>query len=164
MPKVDLDVVKAILNRNLDQKDQVHKILGALETEIRRAEEENEKPPPVKKQWIAMVSDPEGKFKDEELVGWVMQIPEDANPYSTIERVWKASFAYNANRRGKKIEVETVGESCEMVPARFFKEEEVWVKTKLPIMFLPIKNRLPDASEIPDEGEIEDNSDYTEET
>ncbi len=37
----------------------------------------------------------------------------------------------------------TVGESLENVPAKFFKEADVWVKTKTPVLVLKTDNEIP---------------------
>jgi hypothetical protein len=39
--------------------------------------------------------------------------------------------------------VKTVGEAIENVPAKFFKEAELWVKTKTPVLVLKTNNEIP---------------------
>ncbi len=36
-----------------------------------------------------------------------------------------------------------MGEAIENVPAKFFKETEVWVKTKTPVLVLKTDNEIP---------------------
>ena len=68
---------------------------------------EDEKPPAQKKQFVILVSDPDGQMPEQELAGWVLQIPEEASPRSLQERVHKAAYDFNATRRGRKLPVET---------------------------------------------------------
>jgi hypothetical protein len=60
-----------------------------------------------------------------------------------MERVHKAAYDFNASRRGRKLPVETIGEAFESVPAKNFKDVEVWVKTKTPVLVLSTDNKLP---------------------
>ena len=101
------------------------------------------KPPAAKKQFVILVSDPEGKLPEKELTGWVVQIPEDASPYTATDRIFKGSYDYNASKKGRLYPAKTVGEALENVPAKFFKEAEVWVKNKIPVLVLKTDNQIP---------------------
>ena len=37
----------------------------------------------------------------------------------------------------------TVGEAIENIPAKFFREADVWVKTKTPVLVLRTDNEIP---------------------
>ena len=39
--------------------------------------------------------------------------------------------------------VETIGEACEAVTAKFFKEQNIWVKTKVPVFAVATANKIP---------------------
>ena len=39
--------------------------------------------------------------------------------------------------------VETIGEACEIVPAKLFKEQNVWIKSKVPLLIVPVHNKVP---------------------
>jgi hypothetical protein len=39
--------------------------------------------------------------------------------------------------------VETIGEACEIITAKFFKEQNVWVKSKTPLLIIPVENKIP---------------------
>ena len=60
-----------------------------------------------------------------------------------LERIAKAAYDFNASRRGRALPVKTVGEAMETVPAKNFKEVELWVKTKTPVQVLSTDNVLP---------------------
>ena len=143
MAKIEIAKVADILRQNITEPATMRRIIEQLNkvTEEVAASEE-EKLPAQKKQFVILVSDPEGHIT-EELAGWVLQIPEEASPLSVQERVYKATFDFNATRRGRKLPAETMGEAFESVPARNFKDVEVWVKTKTPVLVLTTDNRLP---------------------
>ena len=42
--------------------------------------------------------------------------------------------------------VKTVGEAIENVPAKLFKESDVWVKTKTPVLVLRTDNEIPNTN------------------
>ena len=111
---------------------------------VLEAEASEEKPPPVKKQWCIMISDPEGRLPEgEDFVGWVLQIPESESVMTTEERVHRAAYDFNATKRGRLLPATTVGEAMENVAAKHFKEAECWVKSKTPILMLRTDNKIP---------------------
>lgn len=144
MSKIEVAQVADILRKSQLEPAAMRRILEAINkiTEEAAAAEE-EKPAPVKKQFVILVSDPEGHIPVAELAGWVLQIPEEASPLSLQERINKAAADFNATRRGRKLPVETVDEALESVPAKNFTEVEMWVKTKQPVLVLTTDNKLP---------------------
>ncbi len=144
MAKIEIAKVADILRQNQLEPAVMRRILEQINkvTEEAAAAEE-EKPPAQKKQFVILVSDPDGQMPEHELAGWVLQIPEEASPLSLQERVHKAAYDFNASRRGRKLPVETMGEAFENVPAKNFKEVEVAVKTKTPVLVLSTDNKLP---------------------
>lgn len=108
-----------------------------------KAAEKPEKQPQVKKQWVVMVSDPAGKLEGIDLVGWVFQIPEEDSPATTQGRIHEAAYAYNRSKRGRLHPVQTIGEAVENVKGGQFKEQELWVKTKTPVLVLRTDNEIP---------------------
>ena len=143
MPKVDLDIVKFILQRNELDVRKVSQIMDDIEVELTNQVDE-ERPPPVKKQFVMMVSDPEGELEGKNYTGWVLQIPEEDSPYVSEERLIKGAYEYNATKKGRRMPVKSVGEACEVVPARIYKEQNIWVKTKEPVLIVRSNNVLPD--------------------
>ena len=104
---------------------------------------EEEKPPALKKQMVLLVSDPADRLPKSDFVGWVLQIPESESPASIQERVLKGTYDYNASKKGQLYPAKTVGDALEDVPARFFREVELWVKTKNPVVVLRTDNEIP---------------------
>lgn len=143
MPKVDIDLVKLVLQRNELDVRQVSQILEEINVEMAAMVEGEEKPPPIKKQFAILVSDPDGKLEGQNMTGWVLQIPEEDSPYVTNERLIKSAYEYNASPRGRRIPVKSIGETCEVVTAKFTKENNVWIKTKEPVLVVTTNNKLP---------------------
>jgi hypothetical protein len=143
MAKVDLDLVKFILQRNELEARQVARILEDLESELKILQEENPPAPKLAKQYAILVSDPENRMPAVDLVGWVLQIPEEDSPATAEERIHRGAYDFNATPKGRRIPVQSVGEACEAVPSRILKEHNVWVKTKEPVLVLRTDNTIP---------------------
>lgn len=143
MPKADLDLVKYILQQHEFDTRQIASILEDIEREINIQKEENPPAPAVKKQHCILISDPEGDLPEKDLVGWVVQIPEEDSPATVEERLFRSSYEFNATPKGRRMPVQSVGEACEVVPARIHKEQSIWVKTKEPVLMLRTSNKIP---------------------
>ncbi|MCZ6674034.1 MAG: hypothetical protein O7C75_13975 [Verrucomicrobia bacterium] len=142
MAKVDTELIRLILQRNELDIRVVSRIMDDIEIELKNQVDED-RPPPIKKQWCVLISDPQGSLQGKDHTGWVVQIPEDDSPATTQDRLINAAYDYNASPKGRKIPVQTIGETCEVVPARFFKEQGAWVKTKVPVLMLTTDNKIP---------------------
>lgn len=142
MAKVDLELVKMVMTRNLPDERVVSSVIEELKREL-AAQQDEPKAPQVKKQFVMMVSDPSESLPQKELVGWVFQIPEEDSPALTQEKIVKAAYDFNASPKGQRMPVETVGEACEVVGPKFFKEQNLWVKTKEPVWIIPTNNKIP---------------------
>lgn len=146
--KIDVEKVKTLVadaGRSVQvPPDELAKLIRRLQDMLPEPEAEEEKPPAQKKQYVILVSDPLHQIEaGAELAGWVLQIPEDASPLSLHERIQKAAYDFNASRRGRKLPVQTVGETLESVPAKSLKEVELWCKTRMPVLVLTTNNELP---------------------
>ena len=143
MPKIDVNQVADILKRNEVEPSILKQIVSEMQA-LLEAEAGEEKPPPVKKQWCIMISDPEGRLPEgEDFAGWVLQIPESESVMTTEERVRRAAYEFNATKRGRLLPATTVGEAMENVAAKHFKEADCWVKTKTPVLMLKTDNKIP---------------------
>jgi hypothetical protein len=145
MAKVDLEIVAEVLKENELDPATVDRIVRQLAHAAEKAAEEAaaEREPVTRKQWVIVLSDPHDELPDEDMVGWVLQIPENDSPATAVERVVKAAHAFNATRRGRKNPARSIAEACEVVGAKFLKEQNVAVKTKLPVTALKSDNVLP---------------------
>ena len=139
-------VEKAAKSVGIDDEKR-HELIAML-ADMLAPEDDEPKPPPVKKQWCILVSDPVGKLAGVDLAGWVLQIPEDESVQTTEERVFRAAYDFNATKRGRLMPVQTVGEAVEHVAAKHFKEAQVWVKTREPVLVLRTNNEIPKTPDV----------------
>lgn len=144
--KVDIDLVKMILQRNNIDTNKVNDIIREV-AEQTETELSEEKPPVTKKQFVILVSDPKGILAEHDLIGWVCQIPEEDSPSATAERIIRAAYDFNTTPKGRRLPLESVGEACEVVPTRILKEHNIWVKTKEPILIVTTDNVIPRETE-----------------
>jgi hypothetical protein len=143
MPKIDVNKVAEILKKNQLDPAVLRRVIEEMNLVVQPDPGEEDKPPPIKKQFVILVSDPEGKMPKDDLVGWVLQIPEDDSPATTAERVYRAAYEFNASKKGRLMPATTVGDTIENVPAKHFKEANAWVKTKTPVLLVRTDNEIP---------------------
>ena len=142
MPKIDVNKVAEILKKNQVDPKILRQIVEEMNI-LAQAESDEEKPPAVKKQWAILISDPEGRLPTTDFAGWVLQIPEDESVATTQDRIFRAVYEFNTTKKGRLLPSKTVGEALENVPAKFFKEADVWVKTKTPVLVMKTNNEIP---------------------
>ena len=143
MAKIEVNQVAEILKKHKIEPSVLREIVEEMNEVTGPTADEDIKPPAPKKQFVVLLSDPSGKLPSKELTGWVVQIPEDASPYSTTDRIFKGAYDFNASKRGRLLPVKSVGEALESTGAKYFKEAELWVKTKLPVAVVVTDNILP---------------------
>lgn len=142
MPKIDVSKVAEILKKNQIDPALLRRVIEEMNLAV-QPDAGEEKPPAIKKQFVFLLSDPDGRMPKHDFVGWVLQIPEEESPATTLDRVFRSSYDFNTTQKGRLLPVKTVGEAIENVPAKFFKETEVWVKTKTPVLVIKIDNDIP---------------------
>jgi hypothetical protein len=142
MPKIEVNQVAEILKRSDIEPSTLRQIIEELNL-IAQPEVDEEKPPAVKKQHCIVISDPKGTLPDAEYTGWIVQIPEDASVMSTLERLHKAAYEFNTTKKGRLLPAKTIADAVENVPAKHFKEQQIWIKTKEPVFMLRTNNEIP---------------------
>lgn len=140
--KADLELVKMVLQRNELSIRKTAEIMEELQNEL-NADQDEQKPPPVKKQFVILVSDTEGVLDGKDLTGWVIQIPEEDSPSIAEERLIQSVYDYNVTPKGSRLPVKSIGEACEVVPPRITKEHSVWIKSKEPLLVVRTNNEIP---------------------
>jgi hypothetical protein len=143
MPKIDVSKVAEILKKNHLEPAMLRRVIEEMNLAVQPDGGDEEKPPAVKKQFVILVSDPDGKWPKHDFAGWVLQIPESESPATTQERVHRGAYDYNTTKKGQLYPARTMGEAIENIPAKFFKETDVWVKTKTPVLVLKTSNQIP---------------------
>jgi hypothetical protein len=146
MPKIEVNKVAEILKKNDISPAIMRRVIEEMNLAVQPDEGEEEKPPAVKKQFVILVSDPEGRLPKNDFVGWILQIPDTESVATTLDRVFRSSYDFNTTKKGRLLPVKTVGEAMEHVPAKAFKEADVWVKTKTPVLVLRTNNEIPKES------------------
>jgi hypothetical protein len=143
MAKIDVSKVAEILKKNQIDPSVLRRVIEEMNLAVQPDPGDDEKPPAVKKQFVVLLSDPEGRMPKNDFVAWVLQLPENESPATTAERVFRSAYDYNTTKKGRLHPVKTVGEALENVPAKHFKEAEVWVKTKVPVLVVKTDNEIP---------------------
>jgi hypothetical protein len=138
--KIEIESVKMVLQRqdNIDVKT-VSKIIE----ELMIGQEEEDKVPPVKKQFVFMLSDPKGELERKDFVGWVLQIPEGDSPMAAEEKIVKSAYEFNITPKGRRMPLKTIAEVCEHVSGRITKEQGLWIKTKEPVYVIITNGKIP---------------------
>lgn len=145
MPKIEVNKVAEILKKNELSPATLRRVIEEMNLAVQPDPGAEETPPAVKKQFVILVSDPQGIMPTRDLVGWVLQIPENESVATTQDRIDRAAYDFNTTKRGRLLPVKTHGEAIETIPAKAFKEADVWVKTKTPVLVLRTDNEIPKA-------------------
>lgn len=143
MPKIDVSKVAEIMKKNEVDPAVLRRVVEEMNLAAQPEGGDEEKPPSVKKQFVILLSDPDGKMPKYDFVGWVLQIPENESVATTQERIFRGCYDYNASKKGRLMPIRTVGEGLQNVPAKYFKEADVAVKTKTPVLVLKTDNEIP---------------------
>jgi hypothetical protein len=143
MAKIDVNKVAEILKKNQLHPNLLRQIVEEMNI-LTQADSDEEKPPAVKKQFAVLVSDPNSLIpKDAEFVAWVAQIPESENIKTVETRLRTAAYEFNTTKKGRLHPVITVGEAFMHVAPKHFKEVDLSVKTKEPVLVLITNNKIP---------------------
>lgn len=148
MAKIEVNQVAEIIKKHPDiPPATLREIIEEMNEATQPDAYDDIKPPAPKKQFVFILSDATGKIRERidanNLVGWVVQIPENASPFSTMDRVFKGAYDFNASKKGRLLPVKSIGEALESVSAKYFKEAELWAKTKMPVAIVVTDNVLP---------------------
>ena len=156
---VKLQAVIAALEKTVEDQEKIDEILDLLSSatvavdEAAKTEEvapdaaeetgnDEENEPKPKQQYVIVVSDP-NKLITRTLVGWVLQIPEDEDVSKTVEFIKTGAYNFNASKKGQKYPVSSIGQAIGNVPNKFFKSNNLKIKTKEPIEIITTDNVLP---------------------
>lgn len=143
MSKIPIELVAAAMKQAHVDPIKLKAVIELINSEMAAQEKDDDSPPQVKKQFVVLVSDPEGKLPKDDFVAWVLQLPENESPATTQDRINRAVYDFNASKKGRMLPAKTVGDALENVAAKHFKEVELWVKTKTPVLMLRTDNEIP---------------------
>lgn len=136
MAKVDIELVEMVLQRADLGAQKTSQIMEDIKFESKQKDNDGEKEPAAKKQFVIVVNDPYGKIGETgfEYQGWVVQIPEDDAPQTVIAKINQASSDFNLTPKGRRMPLKTVAEFFEFGSQKINKESKLWVKTKEPVL------------------------------
>jgi hypothetical protein len=80
MPKIDVNKVAEILKKNHIDPAVLRRVVEEMNLAVQPDPGEGDAAPPVKKQYIILISDPQERMPKGDFTGWVLQIPEDESP------------------------------------------------------------------------------------
>ena len=140
----------------LTQKGVEQPKVKDIMSEIKRLEDEEAERAKLqsasrkKKKMVLVASDTDDRFMQVvDCPVWVLQMNEEDNHTDVIEKINSATYAYNNDvlngkkKNSRKNPVYKVSESLEQVTAKYFKEEEISVKTKEPTVIVRTDNQIP---------------------
>ena len=142
MSKIQVSKVAEILKKNQLDPALLRRAVEEMNLATQSVDDE-EKAPTVPKQFVVVISDPEGRMPKDDFAAWVLQIPEEESPATTLDRLYRGAYDYNVSKKGRLYPAKTVGEALENVPAKFFKEASLWVKTKTAVLVVRSDNEIP---------------------
>ena len=144
MAKVDIELVKVVLQRAELDAHKTAQIIEDLVFEARAYKGAEDKEPPCKKQFVVFLNDPDGLLRSpRDLIGWVAQIPEDDEPDGAEEKLYAAARDFNITPKGRRMPLTTVAEACEFGSAKINKEHGLWIRSKEPVPVVPVFNKIP---------------------
>src|SRR5947208_2897337 len=111
MAKIDVSKVAEILKKNHVDPTLLRRVIEEMNLAVQPETGDDEKPPAVKKRFVVLVSDPEGRMPKTDFVGWVLQIPENESPATTQDRIFRSSYDFNTTKKGRLLPVKTVREA-----------------------------------------------------
>ncbi len=144
MPKINVSDAAEVLKKNLVDPKVLRQIIEEFNL-LAQPELGDEKPEAVKKQTLLIISDPENTLPKRDYVGWAVKIPETESAATVLDRLYRGVFDHNATKKGMLYPAKTVGEALENVPARFFKEADLWISTRTPVLVIRSDNQIPKA-------------------
>ncbi|KAF0093457.1 MAG: hypothetical protein E1N59_2858 [Puniceicoccaceae bacterium 5H] len=143
MAKVELDLVKHILQRNELGARRVDSIIGDIEEEMKLMEAEKPPVDRIKKQLVVIVYDQNGDLVGKDFTASVVKIPEDDSPLTAEELLHRATYDFNTTPKGRRLPIKTVAEACEALPKRIQKDYNISVLTKSPVLAIRTANDIP---------------------
>lgn len=140
--KIEINKAVEVIKKHEIEPDTLREIVE--EFNLLTQKDADEPTPHEKKQFVILVSDPEGRLPEGcDFAGWVLQIGEAESVLTTQDRINKAAYEFNTTKKGRLRPVHTVGEAIECVPAKHFKEHGVWCKTRTPVLIIKTDNEIP---------------------
>lgn len=127
MAKFSLSDIQTVLRKTADETTTQKVLVELQKLESAKDAAKEEKPPAEKKTLTVIRPD------DTTEIAWVIAHPESLAPALVPGLLREAAFAFNSGKKAKLLPVASLGAALEDVPAKYFKEHGLTVKTKLPV-------------------------------
>lgn len=144
MAKVDYDIIRSAVRVADVDDSKASRIFAAIDDMLAQELARADKEPAAKKQFVVIVNDPYGKIAETgfEFSGWVVQIPEDADPRSALQKLHFGAYDFNATPKGRRMPLKTIDEAVRFGSAKIYKENKLWIKTKEPVLVIPTDGKI----------------------
>lgn len=146
MAKVDIDIVKAVLQRAEIDARKTAQIIDDINFESKARYKDDEKEPPCKKEFV-VVYNPNAIDELSRGAAWILQIPKTDDPNEALQRLEAAARDFNLTPKGRRMPLKTVSEACEFCSKKILKEHKVWVRTAEPVLMLPTLGKISKGEE-----------------
>jgi hypothetical protein len=124
--------------------EKVREVVQELNTiEAEKKEDRAENGPKQKNQYAFVLLDPNNALKGQQFVGLVVQYPENESPNEILPKIYNAAYTQNRTAKRKRWSLNTVAEAAESVKRKFFKEQNIHVKTKEVVPVIISDNIIP---------------------
>ncbi|MFZ9991042.1 MAG: hypothetical protein ACO3J6_01290, partial [Opitutales bacterium] len=50
--------------------------------------------------------------------------------------------AFNDSPKGQRMPVESFGDAVQGIPGKYYRESDLWIKTREPVRVIPVKNSI----------------------
>jgi pyruvate/2-oxoglutarate/acetoin dehydrogenase E1 component len=140
----DIEIVKDALTANSIDARTAAQIIAEIEEQLRliKLEQKADAGEKIVKKFAFVAIDCDCVLFRKELTGYAVQIPEDESEFSIEGKIAAAAHEYNRTKKGMRSPVKTIAEACEFVPARFFRDQNIWIKHKEAAFLLSSNNEL----------------------
>lgn len=106
----------------------------AAAEEAQAAESQPANEPKTKNSFTVFLSDESGALAGRDLVGWIVQHPEDLGAAQVEEKLRFVLESYSTTRKARSFPVKSTGEFFETIPDTHFKAIDLSRKTRDPIV------------------------------
>lgn len=143
---MNIDDVKQVLSKQQLPQTTVQLIIADLKQQeaLKKEERAAEAGHKSKNQFVVILNDPKNELAGKDFSAYVVQIPEDQPIDSTLQKIYTSAYDHNAGTRsGRKNPIRTVSEALEFVKRKFFKQNNLLVKTKEPVLVIKTDGQIP---------------------
>ena len=128
------DIMLALKDAKLSKED-TDRVMEELEALANKLAEEKEKKTREKKKFVLINPNDTATF-------YLLQVKEDENPNDIVPNIKKSVGEYNGSAKKKKVELLTICDAIESIPAKMLKENGITRKGKEPCEVISVDNNL----------------------